>query len=177
MPPLPPAPPRAWPKVSVVVLNYNGLRHLEDCFRSLGALDYPAGQLELLVVDNGSTDESIAYLAERFPQVRIHALATNLGFAAGNNAGAAAAPGEYLAFHNNDTPAGPAWLRPMVTSVLDDADRGVVCTGAKMLDWDGRLLDFVGGVMNFHAFGYQLSHGLPLAAEPSAYQQKRDLLF
>src|SRR5438045_7396144 len=91
------------PLVSVIVLNYNGLRYLDDCFRSLLDLDYPAASLELLLVDNGSTDESLAFMAAHFPQVRVHRLAQNIGFAAGNDAGAEVARGEYLAFLNNDT--------------------------------------------------------------------------
>lgn len=166
-----------WPTVSVIVLNYNGLRHLDACLSSLLALDYPAGQVELLLVDNGSTDQSLEFVAERFPRVRVHRLPSNVGFAAGNNAGAEVATGEYLAFLNNDTRVDPAWLRELVRSIQEDAGRNVICTGAKMLDWEGREIDFVGGVMNFHAFGYQLSYGLPVAAEPAAYQRKRDLLF
>ncbi len=87
------------------------------------------------------------------------------------------ATGEYLAFLNNDTRVDPGWLRALVSSILEDAERDVVCTGSKMLDWSGREIDFVGGVMNFHAFGYQLSYGLPVAAEPVDYTRKRDLLF
>jgi len=167
----------SWPSVSVIVLNYNGLRHLEACFTSLAALDYPADALELLMVDNGSSDGSMAFVRERFPRVRVHSLPANIGFAAGNDAGAEVATGEYLAFLNNDTRVDPAWLRELVSSLLGDAERGVVCTGSKMLDWSGRTIDFVGGVMNFHAFGYQLCYGLPIAAEPPAYRRKRDLLF
>ncbi len=166
-----------WPTVTVIVLNYNGQRHLDDCLGSLLALDYPSAQLEILLVDNGSDDDSVAWVAKHYPSVHIHRNAANLGFAAGNNAGGAVATGTWLAFLNNDTRVDRAWLRELVGSVLADADRDVVCTGAKMLDWAGDRLDFVGGVMNFHAFGYQLSYGLPLAAEPEEYRVKRDLLF
>jgi GT2 family glycosyltransferase/glycosyltransferase involved in cell wall biosynthesis len=165
------------PTVSVIVLNYNGLRHLDDCLGSLLDLDYPAAALEILLVDNGSSDNSLEYVRERYPRVRIHAIGQNLGFAAGNNVGASVATGEWLAFLNNDTRVDRAWLRELVGSVLTDAGREVVCTGAKMLDWEGHALDFVGGVMNFHGFGYQLSYGLPLAAEPQRYREKRDMLF
>ncbi|MDQ2808377.1 MAG: glycosyltransferase, partial [Chloroflexota bacterium] len=171
------APPSGWPTVTVVVLNYNGQHHLDACLGSLLALDYPAAQLEILLVDNGSSDGSPAWVAEHYPTVRVHRLPQNLGFAAGNNAGAAVATGAWLAFLNNDTRVDRAWLRELVASVLADAARDVVCTGAKMLDWAGDALDFVGGVMNFHAFGYQLSYGLSLDAEPAAYRVKRDILF
>ncbi len=169
--------PDAWPLVSVIVLNYNGLRHLETCFASLLALDYPAERLELLLVDNGSSDGSAAFMAGRFPTVRVHQTGSNLGFAGGNNAGAAVARGDYFAFLNNDTKVDPAWLRELVTSLRADEAAGVVCTGSKMLGWDGQTIDFVGGVMNFHAFGWQEGYQLPVAMEPEAYHQKHDLLF
>src|SRR2546426_11990279 len=88
----------AYPTVSVVVLNYNGLKHLEPCFRSLTALDYPASRLELLLVDNGSTDNSLAFMREHFPSVRLEEAGSNLGFAAGNDLGAEQATGQYVAF-------------------------------------------------------------------------------
>src|SRR4030081_1016660 len=72
--------PGEHPTVSVVVLNYNGLKHLETCFRSLLALDYPADRLELMLVDNGSSDGSLAYMRERFPTVRLVETGGNLGF-------------------------------------------------------------------------------------------------
>src|SRR5436190_12790036 len=70
------------PTVSVVVLNYNGLKHLEACFRSLLALEYPADRLELMLVDNGSSDGSVAFVRERFPTVRVVETGGNIGFAA-----------------------------------------------------------------------------------------------
>jgi len=168
----PPAPllqgPAAWPPVTVIVLNYNGLRYLQDCCASLLALDYPREQLDLLVVDNGSTDGSVEFMAAHFPTIRVHPLEENLGFAAGNNAGAAVARGEYLAFLNNDTRVERSWLKELVRSLREDEPQGVVCTGAKMVSWDGTAIDFVGGVMNFHAFGWQEGYGLPLATEPPA---------
>src|SRR5689334_17682620 len=119
--------PDAWPLVSVIVLNYNGLRHLETCFISLQALDYPADRVELLLVDNGSSDGSVAFMTTRFPGVRVHQTGSNLGFAGGNNAGAVVARGDYFAFLNNDTKVDPAWLRELVTSLRADEAAGVVC--------------------------------------------------
>ncbi len=102
------------PTVSVVVLNYNGLRHLETCFDALLALDYPPERLELMFVDNGSSDESLSFMRERYPTVRLVETGANLFFAGGNNYGAERATGEYVAFLNNDTRVEPDWLSEMV---------------------------------------------------------------
>ncbi|MEX1019991.1 MAG: glycosyltransferase family 2 protein [Litorilinea sp.] len=151
-----------WPAVTVIVLNYNGKHHLQTCLTSLLQLDYPAHRLELLFVDNASADDSVAYVCAHFPQVRVLETGENLGFAAGNNAGAAVATGDYIAFLNNDTRVEPDWLRALMQPCLDHAD--VVCTGATMLDWEGRRLDFGTGWMNFHGFAFQKDQGWSLPA-------------
>jgi GT2 family glycosyltransferase/glycosyltransferase involved in cell wall biosynthesis len=162
------------PSVSVVVLNYNGLKHLEPCFTSLLALDYPADRLELMLVDNGSRDDSVEFMRERFPAVRVVETGSNLGFAAGNNYGAEHATGEYVAFLNNDTRVEPDWLSELVKSVISGRDEGVVCTGSLMLDWTGAKIDFQAGGVNFHGFGFQPSYGKPYKPGEVA---PRDLLF
>ena len=63
------------PTVTVIVLNWNGRALLADCFDALLALDYPLDRLTLLLVDNGSTDESTVYLREHYPQVKLVVIA------------------------------------------------------------------------------------------------------
>ena len=67
------------PLISVIVLNYNGVAHLHECFASLVRLDYPRDRLELILVDNASTDSSVAVVRESFPDVQIVLLDENLG--------------------------------------------------------------------------------------------------
>ena len=67
-------------------------------------------RFEIVLVDNGSTDGSSAYVESRYPSVRIVQTGRNLGYAGGNNAGARVARGAWLAFLNNDTVAAPDWL-------------------------------------------------------------------
>src|SRR6266566_352756 len=121
--------------VSVVVLNYNGLKHLDTCFRSLLELDYPQDRLELIMADNASKDDSVAFMRKHFPQVRVVETGGNLGFAAGNNFGAEQATGEYVAFLNNDTRVEPNWLKELVNGLIAGREQGVVCTSSLMLDW------------------------------------------
>lgn len=146
------------PKITVIVLNFNGKTHLETCFQSLLQMDYPAGKLELMLVDNASSDGSVELMRARFPSVRIVENPENLGFAAGNNAGAQAATGDYVAFLNNDTRVDPQWLRELIQPCLQE--HAAVCAASKILDWDGKKVDFVGAAINFHGFAFQPEHGL-----------------
>lgn len=145
------------PFVTVVVLNYNGLEHLEPCFHSLMALDYPAQRLELLLVDNGSSDGSVAFMKKRFPAVRLIRNERNLGFAGGNNVGVRAAQGELVAFLNNDMRVEPHWLRELVAPFKAGTD--VAAVGGKILSWDGKRIDFAAAAMNIFGYGYQLGAG------------------
>ena len=149
------------PTVSVIVVNWNGEEHLTPCFTSLLASDYPADRLELICVDNGSTDGSRGLLAATFPTVKVVALDENRGFTGGNIAGVEVARGEVLAFFNNDMRVEPDAVRRLV-DVLDDAHP---CAAARVLSWDGQRIDFVRGTLNFEARGFQENYGEPVRPE------------
>jgi GT2 family glycosyltransferase len=107
------------PEISLVIVNWNGGQFLEACLGAVAAqqdVDF-----EIILVDNGSRDGSVDFVRSRFPAVRVVALPRNFGFAGGNNAGAGAARGRYLAFLNNDTVADPRWLRALRDGLDEDA--------------------------------------------------------
>jgi GT2 family glycosyltransferase len=89
--------------ISVIVLNYNGTKHdyLAACLRSL--LGQSLMPHQIVVVDNGSEDNSVVFVRENFPQVTLIAAGQNLGFCAGNNLGYPCATGDFVLFANNDT--------------------------------------------------------------------------
>lgn len=89
--------------LSIVIVNYNTRQLLADCLDSLLAASPPSGGLEIIVVDNASSDGSQALVQDAYPQVRLVALTQNLGFSAANNRGTAVAQGEYVLFLNSDT--------------------------------------------------------------------------
>jgi GT2 family glycosyltransferase len=86
--------------LSIVVLNYNGIKHLDSCFESIEQQENR--DYETILVDNGSTDGSITHIRKRFPWVRIVDLQRNLGFSSGMNAGIREAKGEAVFLLNND---------------------------------------------------------------------------
>lgn len=139
------------PKVSVIVVTWNGRAHLHDCFTSLAASDYPADRLELLCVDNGSTDGTVEWMAQHFPAVRIVALPENRGFTGGNAAGVAEATGDVLLFLNNDMRVEPTLVRHLVDALGPDTS----CVAARVMSWDGRRIDFVRGTASFEVRGFQ----------------------
>lgn len=104
------------PFVSVIVVNYNGARWLRNCLKSLQRQDYSRSRLEFIVVDNNSTDGSLELMRQEFPNVRVIASRSNLGFAAGNNAAFAIARGAWLALINNDAVADPSWISQSIAA-------------------------------------------------------------
>jgi GT2 family glycosyltransferase len=95
-------------EISVIIVNWNGKHFLEDCLSSLQRQTFR--DFETILVDNGSSDGSCAYVREHFPEVRLVALGENRGFTGGNIAGYAQATGELIVLLNNDTEAHPEWL-------------------------------------------------------------------
>ena len=146
------------PSVAIVIASWNGRHLLAPCLASIAALDYPAGRLETIVVDNGSGDGTVGWLAAEHPRVRVLANGANQGFAVASNQGAEAAATDLVAFVNNDVRLAPDWLRLLVAA-RGQADAAAV--GSRILDWDGRRLDFDGGAMNFYGHGVSRGHGRP----------------
>ncbi len=156
-------PIEALPPISIVIPSFNGLEHLKTCLSSLRKLDYPRDRLEIIVVDNASTDDSVAYLEDGFStSVIVIRNTKNLGFAAACNQGARVATGTYIAFLNNDTRVDPLWLRALIAPILaaqGNNDPTLVCVSAQILSWDGEFIDFVDGRINIFGNGFQLDHG------------------
>jgi len=158
-------------KVSVVVVNFRGADDTIACLDGLAELDWPLAALEIIVIDNASGDDSVTRITSAHPDATVIALDTNIGFAGGCNRGADAASGKYLAFLNNDARPDPQWLRAAVRVL--EAPGSVACVASKVLDWEGKTVDFVAGGMSFYGHGFKLHVGEP----DHGFESESDVLF
>jgi GT2 family glycosyltransferase len=160
-----------FPPVTVIVLNLNGRDHLRPCLSSLGELDYPRDRLEVLLVDNGSRDDSVAVARREFPWVRVLPFRENQGFCRGINLGVREASTPFVAFLNNDTRVDPRWLAELVAPVVSGrAD----ATGSRILSWEGDLVHFAGGGSNFHGIAFQVGMN---GKDQAAFRKEGPTLF
>jgi GT2 family glycosyltransferase len=119
-------------EVSIVIVNYNGVSYLEKLFNSIQNLNTEISY-EVVIVDNGSKDDSISFLQKlqlKIPCVIVASL-KNLGFAGGNNLGVKNAAGKYIVFLNNDTVIVPDWLDKIYYAIFNKNDIGIV--GSKLV--------------------------------------------
>jgi GT2 family glycosyltransferase len=124
------------PSVSIITVNYNGEKHLDVCLSSLSCLNYPEDKLEVIMVDNGSTDGSVKFVDKNFPRVKIIKNEIN-NYCQANNLGIKRAKGRFIALINNDLKLDKDWLIELVSLIKDKNNIGAV-TG-KVLFFDGTL--------------------------------------
>ncbi|HEX9724655.1 MAG TPA: glycosyltransferase [Vicinamibacteria bacterium] len=152
------------PFVSVLILNRNGRTGLETCLASLQKQDYRPDRFEILMVDNGSTDDSISFVSERFPSVRTVPRDGNLGQGAALHSAIPQARGDYLAFLGNQLRVDTTWLRELVEAT---ARHRTAAAASKILDQDSRQIDFAGGIVSLVGHSWPLGRGAPAADYPT----------
>jgi len=145
-------------KVSVVIVNLNGERYLERCLSTVLAQRYP--NFEVVLVDNGSTDGSVALVRERFPEVRVIENGTNLGFAKANNVGIRASDGAYVATLNNDTWVEPDWLETLVEVMESDPQIGI-CASKMLFAHRPDVINSAGVCVDFAGIAWDRWGGRP----------------
>ncbi len=139
-------------RVSVVIPNWNGLEYLKICLPSLKKQTYL--DREVIVIDNGSSDGSVQYIKDKFPEIKLVVLARNVGFAPAVNVGVNKSTGQYIVLINNDTKVDRNCLKYLVQAAQDHPEVGMVA--AKMLnfyqpdriDSTGDYIDVVGHANN-----------------------------
>jgi len=131
----------AFPLISCIVVNWNRRELLRACLESLARQEYP--HIEVIVVDNGSTDGSSEIVTQALACSRLIRNSVNQGFCAANNQGIAAAHGEFIALLNNDAEANPQFLTALLR--LFDGRTNVGMAAAKIVVWeDPGLIDKAG---------------------------------
>jgi GT2 family glycosyltransferase len=118
------------PLISIISVNWNGLKHLQSCLASVIASEYK--HLEIIIIDNGSTDGSLDFLRAQKSLIRLIENRCNLGYVSGNNQGFSLAKGEYIAALNNDAIVEPSWLNDPVRYLQGDLRLGIV--GCRLMD-------------------------------------------
>jgi GT2 family glycosyltransferase len=134
------------PAVTAVVLNYNGAELLEVVLPSLERQTYP--RLSTLVVDNGSTDGSVARVRDRWPAARVTEIPQNVGVAKALNRGIAASDTELVALLNNDIELEPNWLEELVATLLQ-RPRAASASGKLLRFTDRDTIDAAGDLMRW----------------------------
>lgn len=161
---------KKYPKVTIIVTNYNGKDFLDGCFSSLLRLDYPA--FTVIMADGNSKDDSVSFVSKKFPQVKILKDKENLGVCKSFNDAFKKAKTDLVVKVDNDIIADRNWLREMVKTIESDPQIGVV--GSKILNYDGKSIQEFGSSMD--RMGYPMSY-IGLEGEPKKLPKLREVFY
>ena len=165
-------------RLSVVILNWNGRRHLERYLPSVVA--HTEGDAEVVVADNGSTDDSLQWLRLNYPDVRVIRLDRNYGFAGGYNRALREVASEYVLLLNSDVEVTAGWWQPLV-EVLD-TESDVAAVAPKLLaDMERTKFEYAGASGGFIDYlGYPFCRGRILSnveEDEGQYDNRRDIFW
>jgi GT2 family glycosyltransferase len=145
------------PKVAIVILNWNGRKYLEQFLPSVIQSDY--SNLEIVIADNGSTDDSIAYIKEHFPFIRLIQFPENFGFAKGYNEALKQIKAEYFVLLNSDVETTRNWINPVIQLMQADASIGV-CQPKILMYSNRSQFEYAGGAGGWLDYlGYPFARG------------------
>ncbi len=146
---------------SVIIPNWNGMKWLPGC---LDALKRQSTQdFEIIVVDNGSSDDSVSFIKNNYPDVKVIPLAKNFGFSVAVNEGIKAASGKYIVLLNNDTLPDKDWLLNLVRVIENSTDK-VGSLASLMVNMDDpEITDDAGDFLDWQGLAYKRGHGDPVS--------------
>ena len=165
-------------RLSVVILNWNGRRHLERYLPSVVA--HTEGDAKVIVADNGSTDDSLQWLRLNYPEVGVIRLDRNYGFAGGYNRALKEIKSEYVLLLNSDGEVRAGWWQPLV-EVLD-TESDVAAVAPKLLaDMERTKFEYAGAAGGFIDYlGYPFCRGRILSyveEDGGQYNDRRDIFW
>ena len=137
------------PKISIIVINYNGYFWLQNCLNSIYRSSYTS--YEIIVVDNGSTDNSAKKIKQSFPQVTLLLLNRNFGPAYARNVALKKTKGQYIAFFDNDTRIDRQCLQKAVRTFTDDPKLGIIQCKLALMN-NPKFLDSTGEYLGQNGF-------------------------
>lgn len=138
-----------------MIPNYQGADCISECIQSI--LDTTGADIEIVVVDNASSDSSVQIIRTNLPSVRLIQMNSNVGYGEACNVGARSAHGSYLVFLNNDTVVREGWLSELI-SALKDGRNGAVCCKVTLPGTPERI-DSCGGVSDIYGFAWSRGKG------------------
>lgn len=146
-----------YPKVAVVILNWNGEKYLEKFLPSVVVSTYP--NLEVIIGDNASSDGSISFLHKNYPNLNIIINDQNYGFAGGYNRVLTGLDADYYVLLNSDVEVTPHWIEPVIA--LMESDNGIAAAQPKLLSYaDKSVFEYAGAAGGFiDQFGYPFCRG------------------
>jgi GT2 family glycosyltransferase len=155
--------------INVLIVNWNGRAFLSKCLDGLRSQVYPS--LCVTVVDNGSDDRSVDFIARDFPEVKIIELSGNLGFSRANNIALENVDAEYVALLNNDAIPRPSWLGGLVEALESHPEAGFAAS--KMVFYNNHgIIDRAGDVYTRAGTGLLRGRG-----KPSGSYDKQEYVF
>jgi hypothetical protein len=140
------------PFCSIIVLNYNEKEYLRNCLSSLLRINYPKNRYKIVLVDNGSSDDSVNFVRKTFLEIKI-IQNKNIGFSAGNNVALRSEKGDYLILLNADTVVDKNWLVELVKVAETDKSIGLCTSKLLMLD-NKTIINSAGGIVHFLGFSW-----------------------
>lgn len=158
-------------KISIIIINFNGAKFIENCIDSIKDSDLDGSCYEIIIADNRSSDNSVDLIKRRYPWVRLVEFGENYGFCKGNNLAATYARGSNLFFLNNDTKIGPYTLSRMLSKI--ESDEGIAICGCRMLNYDGTSTFHCG--IGIDILGWPVIKSKLFYIEGSALMIKKDI--
>lgn len=149
-------------RASVIIVTYNHVQYIETCLDSV----FSNNPLEVIVVDNGSTDGTVECVENSFVDAKLIKSPTNLGYGSGNNLGVSQASGRFVVILNPDTHVGREWLNGLIRPIESDERK---ITSPKILSYDGSTVNTCGNIEHFT--GLAFTRGLGSSPDNYAIQE------
>jgi GT2 family glycosyltransferase len=157
------------PLISIIIVNWNGQKWLAGCLESLSKQLYT--NIEIIIIDNASVDNSVKWIKNKYPKIKVIELKKNEGFSIANNLGFQKAKGEYILFLNNDTKVTPYFLIELVTIFENNLTIGGAQSKLLLMD-NPTKLDAIGAFLTNTGFLYHYAFHEP---DSPRYDKQIDL--